>query len=323
MATDPYSILGVKKAAPMTEVRKAYRKLAKEFHPDRNPNNKAAEEKFKKIAAAFTFLDDDDRKGKYDRGEIDADGNPAFAGFGAGGFSGARGGDPFGAGFDPFAAGGPFAGMKTGRAGAKGGFGNPEFEDFFGDLFGSGLRSGMKGTSRPAGKGADINTNLEIETLDAISGAKKRVSIAGSQVEIVIPSGVEEGQTLRVRGKGGIGANGAPNGDLLVKIKIRPDKNYRIDGLDVYSDLHISLLEALTGAIIEFQTPLGKVALTIRPNANSGQLLRLKGRGIAKGDKIGDFYVRLMISLPDGDNSDLAEILQNWSKREIKPLKRY
>ncbi len=321
MANDPYSILGVKKGAPLAEVRKAYRKLAKEFHPDRNPNNKVAEEKFKKIAAAFTFLDDEGRKGKYDRGEIDADGNPAFPGFGGGGFSGARGSDPFG-GFDPFSSGGPFAGMKTGHGGAKTGFGNPEFEDFFGDLFGSGLRSGMKGTSRPSGKGADVNANLEIETLDAITGTKKRINISGSHVEIVIPSGVEDGQTLRVRGKGAMGANGAPSGDLLVKIKIRADKNYRIDGLDVYSDLHISLIEALQGAIIEFPTPLGKVALTIRPNSNSGQLLRLKGRGIAKGDKIGDFYVRLLISLPDGDNAELTELLQNWSKREIKPLKR-
>ncbi len=322
MATDPYSILGVKKGAPIAEVRKAYRKLAKEYHPDRNPNNKAAEEKFKKLSAAFSFLDDEGRKAKYDAGEIDADGNPAFAGFGAGGFSGARGGDPFGGGFDPFAAGGPFAGMKGARTGAKSGFGNPEFEDFFGDLFGSGLRSGMQGTSRPSGKGQDINTNLEIETLEAITGIKKRINVSGSQVEIVIPSGVENGQTLRVRGKGGIGHNGAPAGDLLVKIKIHADKSLRIDGLDVYSDLHISLFEALHGAIIEFPTPLGKVALTIRPNANSGQLLRLKGRGIAKGDKIGDFYVRLLISLPDGDNHELAEILQNWSKREIKPAKR-
>ncbi len=323
MAQDPYKVLGVSKGAPIADVRKAYRKLAKECHPDRNPNNKEAEEKFKRVSAAFSFLDEEGRKSKFDNGEIDADGNPSFAGFGGGGgFGGARGGDPFGAGFDPFAAGGPFAGMKGQRTGAKGGFGNPEFEDFFGDLFGSGLRSGMQGNARPRGKGGDINTTLNIETLEAISGARKRIKVSGNQVEIIIPSGVENGQTLRVRGKGAMGANGAPSGDLLVKINIIEDKNYRISGLDVYSDLYISLQEALNGAIIEFPTPLGKVALTIKPNANSGQMLRLKGRGIAKGDKMGDFYVRLLISLPDGDNAELSALLQNWSKREIKPQKR-
>ncbi len=319
LAEDPYLVLGVKKGAPLAEVRKAYRKLAKEFHPDKNPGNKAAEEKFKKISAAFSFLDDEGRKAKFDNGEIDADGNPAFAGFGGGGFKG--GSNPFGGG-DPFGPGGPFAGMNAGggpRRG-QGGFGSPDFEDFFGDLFGAGLRGNMKqGSTRPNQKGQDINSNLDIETLDAILGAKKRISVNGAQVEIAIPSGVEEGQTLRLRGKGG---KGVPNGDLLVKVHILPDKNYLIQGMDVYSDLHISLKEAILGAKVEIPTPLGNVAMTLKPNSNSGQLLRLKGRGIAKGDKIGDFYVKLLISLPDGDNSELGNLLNSWSGFEKIPSKR-
>ncbi len=323
MAENPYNILGVNEGAPIAEVRKAYRKLAKEFHPDKNPNNKAAEEKFKKISAAFSFLDDDERKTKFDRGEIDADGNPKFAGFG-GGQGGFNGGF---AGGDPFGPGGPFAGMNMGggRAKASSGFGNPDFEDFFGDIFGANLRGGRgarTGSTRPPGKGADLSTTLQIETLDAIVGAKKRVTVNGSAIDITIPSGVTEGQVLRLRGKGGAGVAGGANGDLLVTINIKPDGNYRIDGIDVHTDLQITLIEALEGAKIEVPTPLGKVALSIKPNANSGQTLRLKGRGVAKGNKIGDLYIHLEITLPDGDNSELLQLLANWSRKAEAPKKR-
>ena len=323
MAENPYNILGVNEGAPIAEVRKAYRKLAKEFHPDKNPNNKAAEEKFKKISAAFSFLDDDERKAKFDRGEIDADGNPKFAGFG-GGQGGFNGGF---AGGDPFGPGGPFAGMNMGggRAKASSGFGNPDFEDFFGDIFGANLRGGRgarTGSTRPPGKGADLSTTLQIETLDAIVGAKKRVNVNGSAIDITIPSGVTEGQVLRLRGKGGAGVAGGANGDLLVTINIKPDGNYRIDGIDVHTDLQITLIEALEGAKIEVPTPLGKVALSIKPNANSGQTLRLKGRGVAKGNKIGDLYIHLEITLPDGDNSELLNLLANWSRKAEAPKKR-
>ena len=323
MAENPYNILGVNEGAPIAEVRKAYRKLAKEFHPDKNPNNKAAEEKFKKISAAFSYLDDDERKAKFDRGEIDADGNPKFAGFG-GGQGGFNGGF---AGGDPFGPGGPFAGMNMGggRAKASSGFGNPDFEDFFGDIFGANLRGGRgarTGSTRPPGKGADLSTTLQIETLDAIVGAKKRVTVNGSAIDITIPSGVTEGQVLRLRGKGGAGVAGGANGDLLVTINIKPDGNYRIDGIDVHTDLQITLIEALEGAKIEVPTPLGKVALSIKPNANSGQTLRLKGRGVAKGNKIGDLYIHLEITLPDGDNSELLQLLANWSRKAEAPKKR-
>ncbi|WP_240006886.1 DnaJ C-terminal domain-containing protein [Pseudaquidulcibacter saccharophilus] len=323
MAENPYNILGVNEGAPIAEVRKAYRKLAKEFHPDKNPNNKAAEEKFKKISAAFSFLDDDERKAKFDRGEIDADGNPKFAGFG-GGQGGFNGGF---AGGDPFGPGGPFAGMNMGggRAKASSGFGNPDFEDFFGDIFGANLRGGRgarTGSTRPPGKGTDLSTTLQIETLDAIVGAKKRVTVNGSAIDITIPSGVTEGQVLRLRGKGGAGVAGGANGDLLVTINIKPDGNYRIDGIDVHTDLQITLTEALEGAKIEVPTPLGKVALSIKPNANSGQTLRLKGRGVAKGNKIGDLYIHLEITLPDGDNSELLQLLANWSRKAEAPKKR-
>lgn len=328
LAQDPYNVLGVSKGADMKEVRQAYRKLAKQYHPDKNPNDKAAEEKFKQVSAAFNFLDDDERKGKFDRGEIDADGNPKFAGFGGGGnpfgggsYSGSSG---FGGG-DPFGPGGPFAGMNMGggKRGGSSGYGNPDFEDLFGDLFGANVRGATRGgTTRPPSKGQDLKSNIDVETIDVIKGGKKRINVNGSTIEITIPSGVTDGQVLRVRGKGSPSATGGANGDLLVTVKIIPDGKYRIEGLDVHTDLPISLYESIKGGKVEAQTPLGNVVLTVKPNANSGQILRLKGRGIAKGDKIGNLYFHLQIMLPDGDNSELLDLIDNWSKKEEKPKKR-
>lgn len=310
MAENPYIVLGVKEGAPLADVRKSYRKLAKEFHPDKNPNNKAAEEKFKKISAAFTFLDDEERKAKFDRGEIDADGNPKFAGFGGGGGGGFAGGDPFG-------PGGPFAGARR-RQSAQGGFGTPEFEDFFGDLFGASVRNAGGGRAQHI-KGQDLNTKLDIETIDAIIGAKKRINISNQDLDISIPAGAITGQVLRLKGKGAKGVGGAPNGDLLVSLNVKPDSRFRIDGNDVHTELKISLFEALSGGKIELATPSSNVALTIKPNSNSGQVLRLKGRGVAKKEGAGDLFVKILVQLPEGDNSELLGLISNWSKKSEVP----
>jgi DnaJ-class molecular chaperone len=346
VADEPYGVLGLSKGASMDEVRKAYRKLAKQYHPDRNPGNAAAEERFKRISAAFTFLDDDQRRARYDRGEIDADGNPRFGGFGGGGAGGARGpfggGDPFGPG-GPFGAGGPFAGMggfggAGARPGGRGGAGagsagagpggmSPEFEEFFGDLFGQAMggapRGGFAGAGPggaaggSGGRGADVRAPLEVSFVEAVRGAKKRVSVGGATVEVSVPPGTETGRTLKLAGKGKSGPAGP--GDLLLAVKVLPHPLFRRDGDDVRLDLPVSLAEALEGAKVPVETPTGTVSLTVPPGSNTGTSLRLKGRGVDRPGAPGDLYVRLVIALPEGEQAELRQLLAGWSRRDEAP----
>jgi len=315
VAEEPYAVLGVARGAPFAEVRKVYRKLAKELHPDANPNNKVAEERFKRVSAAFTFLDDPERKAKYDRGEIDADGNPKFAGFG--GSAGGRG--PFGGG-DPFGPGGPFGGAGAGRR--QTGPGQPEFEDMFGDLFGAafGARGGgARPGFQPGTKGQDIQTTLKIDFEDAISGAKQRVNVGDRLIDVTIPAGVETGRTLRLRGQGGPGQGGMPAGDLMVTVTVKPHPVFNRDGDDVRMDLPVSLTEILEGGRVEATIPNGTVSLTIPPSSNSGTLLRLKGKGVARPGAPGDLFIRLILGLPEGDNGELKALLATWSRRDEPP----
>jgi DnaJ-class molecular chaperone len=314
LAEEPYSLLGVARGSDFADVRKAYRKLAKQLHPDANPGNKAAEERFKKVSAAFGFLDDPARKTKYDNGEIDADGNPRFGGMGGGPRSGGGRG-PFGGG-DPFGAGGPFAG--AGGAGRRqSGPGTADFEAMFGDLFGTASRgnAGFQGGV----KGQDLQAKIDIDFVDAIAGGKQRVQVGGRTIDVAIPAGVETGRTLRLRGQGGPGQGGMPAGDLMVTIAVKPHQVFERDGDDVRMDLPVSLLEALQGGRVEATTPAGVVALNIPASSNSGTVLRLKGRGVARPGAPGDLYVRLVLALPDGDNDDLKALLSDWARRDEAP----
>jgi DnaJ-class molecular chaperone len=316
LAEDPYALLGVPRGSSFADVRKAYRKLAKELHPDANPGNKAAEERFKKVSSAFGFLDDKDRKAKYDAGEIDAEGNPRFAGFGGrnggGRSSGGRG--PFGGG-DAFGAGGPFAGMGGGRQ--QTGPGTADFEAMFGDLFGSTLRGNTGFQS--GSKGQDLQAQLEIDFVDAIAGTKQRVKAGNRTIDVTIPAGVESGRTLRLRGQGGPGQGGLPAGDLMVTIAVRPHPVFERDGDDVRMDLPVSLMEALAGGRVEATIPGGTVALNVPPGSNSGTVLRLKGRGVARPNAPGDLYVRLVLTLPDGNNDALKDLLAKWPRASEAP----
>jgi DnaJ-class molecular chaperone len=313
VAEDPYNLLGVARGSDFADVRKAYKKLAKQLHPDTNPGNKAAEERFKKVSAAYGFLDDPARKAKYDAGEIDADGNPRFAGFGGGGARGSRG--PFGGG-DPFGAGGPFAGMGGGaRRGS--GPGTADFEAMFGDLFGANMR-GNAGFQSGA-KGQDLQAKVEIDFVDAIAGSKQRVQVGGRTIDVSIPAGVETGRTLRLRGQGGPGQGGMPAGDLMVTIAVKPHPVFERDGDDVRMDLPVSLVEALEGGRVEATTPSGIVALNVPANSNSGTVLRLKGRGVARPNAPGDLYVRVVVTLPEGNNNELKTLLSGWSRRQETP----
>lgn len=316
LAEEPYALLGVARGSAFADVRKAYRKLAKQLHPDANPGNKAAEERFKRVSAAFGFLDDTARKAKYDAGEIDADGNPRFGSMGGGGPRAGRG--PFGGG-DPFGAGGPFSGMggTTGGQARQGGPGTADFEAMFGDLFGTAARgnAGFQAGS----KGDDLQAKIEIDFVDAIAGGKQRVKVGGRTIDVAIPAGVETGRTLRLRGQGGAGQGGLPAGDLLVTIAVKPHPVFERDGDDVRMDLPVSLMEALEGGRVEATTPGGVVALNIPAASNSGTVLRLKGRGVARPNAPGDLYVRVVLALPDGDNSELKALLSAWGRRQEAP----
>jgi len=286
---DPYAALGLSRSATADDIRRAYRKLAKELHPDVRPGDSAAEDRFKRVTSAFNLLNDPAQRARFDRGEIDADGNERM-GFGSRPGAGARGAGP----------------------GAESAF---DLGDIFSDLFGAagGARGGGYGRMR----GRDIRFSLEIDFLDAANGGKRRVQLSeGRTLDVAIPAGVETGQVLRLRSQGGQGVQGGPPGDALVELSVKPHPFFRREGSDVLMDLPISLTEAVEGAKIQAPTVSGPVALHIPVGANSGMILRLKGKGVAGQ---GDQLVRLMIMAPEVADEDLKKFLKRWPKRDVKP----
>lgn len=298
MSWDPYAALGVSRTATADEIRRAYRALAKELHPDIRPGDKRAEERFKRATAAFNLLSDPLTKQRFDRGEIDADGNERMA------FRGARQGAR------------AHAGAGAAGPGATGPGADPfDLGDIFSDLFGSGFGGGGRTYARMRGR--DIRFTLDIDFLDAVNGAKRRISLAeGRTLDVAIPAGVESGQVLRLKSQGGAGVQGGPPGDALVELNVRPHAFFRREGQDIHMDLPVSLTEAVEGAKIQVPTPSGPVTLTILPGSNTGQKLRLKGKGVAGQ---GDQFVRLQVMLPQGGDEELRKFVRKWSKRDAAP----
>ena len=296
MSWDPYATLGVSRTSSADDIRRAYRKLAKELHPDVRPNDKAAEERFKRATAAFNLLSDPATKSRFDRGEIDADGNERM------GFN-SRPGAQQRAGARAHAGAGPAAA-------------DFDLGDIFSDLFGSGVGGG-RGFSRMRGR--DIRFTLDIDFIDAINGARRRVSLAeGRTLDVAIPAGVESGQVLRLKAQGAPGVQGGAAGDALVELNVRPHAIFRREGQDVHMDLNISLAEAVEGARIQVPTPTGPVALTIPDGANTGKVLRLKGKGVAGH---GDQFVHLLVVLPETPDDELKKFVKKWGKRDVKPAR--
>ncbi|MGE0741060.1 MAG: DnaJ C-terminal domain-containing protein [Hyphomonadaceae bacterium] len=294
MSWDPYAALGVGRTATADDIRRAYRKLAKELHPDVRPGDKAAEERFKRATAGFNLLSDPVTKGRFDRGEIDADGNERVA------FNRTRQGARAHAGAGAPGAGGPQDAFDLG--------------DIFSDLFGPGF-GGPRGYSRMRGR--DIRFSLEIDFTDAANGGRRRVSLAeGRTLDVAIPAGVESGQVLRLKGQGGPGVQGGPAGDALVELNVRPHPIFRREGQDIHVDVNISLAEAVEGARVQVPTTSGPVSLTIPAGSNTGKVLRLKGKGIAGQ---GDQFVRLLVVLPENPDEDLKRFVKKWSKRDYTP----
>ncbi len=278
---DLYAQLGVKRGASEAEIKKAYRSLAKQLHPDRNQDNPKAAERFSKVTAAYDLLSDADKRARYDRGEIDEEGNPKFGGFGGGGGGGYGGARP--------GAGGGFEGYPGG--GAAGG---PDLSDLFEGLFGgatgrrpggSPFGNGAGARPRAAAKGADVAYRLTVPFVDAATLAPQRVTLAdGATIELKLPKGVEDGAKIRLAGKGEAGAAG--KGDAIVTIAVEPHRFFTRDGQNVRLELPVSLKEAVLGAKVKVPTPDGAVMLSVAKGASSGKVLRIKGRGFS--DKAGN-----------------------------------
>src|SRR4026207_689372 len=302
MAEDLYSVLGVPKTASAEDITKAYRKLAKTLHPDLNPGDKAAEEKFKKVTAAYDILGDAEKRGRYDRGEIDASGQETpqqrYYREYAGGEEGARYRPT--AGFEDIGA----------------------FSDLFGDLFGErgGMRGGAGGGRRVSVRGHDAQYRLDVDFLDAVNGTKTRITLPdGGTLDVTIPPGVTDGQVLRLRGKGNPGIGEGEPGDALIEIHVRPHPVFKREGNDIVVEVPITFDEAVLGGKIEGPTIGGRVFATGPPGSNTGQTLRLKGRGIKTKGSAGDQLVKLSIILPDRIDDDLKRFAETWREAPHAP----
>jgi len=321
MAADPYKTLGVGRDASDADVKKAYRKLAKELHPDRNKDNPKASERFSAATQAYDLLSDRDKRARFDRGEIDGDGNPA-APFG---FGGGAGGAP--GGFSGF-GGRPGGGFRS-EGFEFGADGDPSsiFDDLFGGLGGrgrapgggsaGGFTGGFGGRGGPAPRGANSAYRLTVGFTDAATLSPQRVRLAdGQTIDLKLQPGVETGTQMRLGGKGEDGPGG--RGDAVVTIDVADHPFFRRDGDDVRLDLPVTLSEAVLGAKVRVPTVENPVMLTVAPGSSSGRTLRLKGRGFhKKGGGRGDQLVTLEVQVPD--DPALRAFVEGWAGQEGNP----
>lgn len=288
---DLYAVLGVTKSADAGELRAAYRKLAKQSHPDLHPGDSAAEDRFKSISAAYDILGDEEKRGRYDRGEIDATGAEAHPG----GF------------YKQHAdAGGPR--QYTSSAGHED---FADMNDVFADLFsrGGGPQQGRSFSRR----GGNVQYALTVEFMDAAKGTKKRITLPnGESLDVSIPEGMADGQTLRLKGKGQPGLGDGPTGDALVTISIKPHRVFKRQDSDILINLPISLPEAVLGERVEVPTLSGAVTMTVPKGASSGAVLRLKGKGLKQKGKTGDQLVTLKIVMPETMDDGLVAFMEEW-----------
>jgi len=297
---DPYTLLGVKREASEDDIRKAYRKLAKQYHPDLNPGNKEAEERFKEISAAYDLLSDPDKRARFDRGEIDASGNerPERAYYR-----------------------GHAEGRQGGRYGGSGGFGGEasaeDADDLFSNFFGRGFRAGGPGGAEIRMRGPDRHYTLVVDFLDAVRGGTQRLTLPeGKTLDVAIPPGAEDGQILRLRGQGGPGIGGGPPGDALIEIHVTPHPFFRRVGNDIHLDLPVTLAEAVLGARVPVPTPGGTVMLKVPEGSDTGRVLRLRGKGVPAHGRVpaGDEYVTLTAVIGPADDA-LKAFLRDWGPK--------
>jgi DnaJ-class molecular chaperone len=292
MSDDPYAALGLTRAATAADIKKAYRKLVRTSHPDLHPDDPGAEARFKAVTVAHDLLKDPETRARFDAGEIDATGaerpprtfyrdhtNAPRQGFGQ-----SRGFDDFG---DP--------------------------SDIFAHILRQRSRGGDPGFAQP---GADLRYTLQVPFLDAIRGAKTPITLpGGGSLEVQIPKGLQDGQTLRLRGRGGVGYDGGPPGDALVTVQVRGHPVFRREGDDIHITLPITLDEAVLGGKITAPTVDGPVSVTIPKGASSGRVLRLRGRGVTRADSsAGDALIELRIVMPTEIDAKLTAFMEGWRK---------
>jgi DnaJ-class molecular chaperone len=308
---DPYEVLGVAKTASEADIKKAFRSLAKKHHPDKHAGDAAAQKRFQEISGAYDILGDKEKRAQYDAGAIGPDGNPRGFDPRGGGF---RQGHPFGSGHGGFGGGGGPGGREFHFSfdDAAGG-GAAAFEDIFADLMGGGRRKARQPHEM---KGEDFSAAVTVSFEEAANGGTRRVVLQnGEQIDVKIPVGVKDGQTIRVKGRGGAGQGGGPNGDILLTVSVAPHPTMTRDGNDIRMDLPVTLKEAILGGKVPAPTLTGNVSLTVPPNSNTGTTLRLKGKGIAAhgGSAAGDLYVRLVVTLPDRPDEALRSFAGSWA----------
>src|SRR5438034_2032565 len=303
MATQtPYEVLGVKPNATADEIRKAYRKLAKEFHPDLNPGKPAAEARFKAVSTAYDLLSDPEKRARYDRGEIDESGaeRPRYS-------------------YRPHAEG-----AQGWKYQPEGEIDIDDLDDLF-SMFGrgsprGGARGGGQGGEGFAMPGPDRHYSLTIDFVAAATGGKQRLALSPDQwLDVTIPPGIEQGQILRLKGKGGAGFGGGPAGDALIEVHIAPHSFFRREGDDIHVELPVSLVEAVLGARVPVPTVTGPVTMTIPKGSDTGAQLRLRGKGIHRkrrgAETSGDQYVTLKVVISASGDPDLAKFLEDWAKQ--------
>lgn len=287
MPKDLYSILGVPRSASEAEIKSAYRRLAKDLHPDLHPGDTQRAEKFKAASSAFAILGDAAQRARYDRGEINEKGEEVHA-FRGGGFGGGAG---------PGAGAGP---------------GGDPFEDFLSSAFG-GRRSGARRRTGPV-PGRDLRYQVKIAFEDAVLGARRRMTMAdGTTLDVEIPPGIRDGQTLRLRSQGQASTSGGPPGDALLSVTVAEHGTWRREGDDLHMGQAITLETAVLGGKVDVATPAGTVALKVPTGSNTGSVLRLKGKGVARPGNPGNLYVRLEIVLADPKDAGLAAYLKDKS----------
>lgn len=281
MSKNPYSTLGVERGASAAEIKKAYRQRAKALHPDLHPDNEAKAEEFKRVSAAFDILGDEKKRARFDRGEIDGDGNER-------GFQG-------GGGF-------PGGGYRHQQSGAHG----DPFEDILSGIFGGGRR-------RHTGpvKGRDVRYRVEVAFIDAVQSARRRMSMSdGRALDVTIPAGLVTGQTLRLKSQGEPSPSGGPPGDALLEVTIQPSKTWEREGDNLRMTVPVSLEIAVLGGTVEVVIPAGPVSLKVPEGSNTGAVLRLRGKGVQRKGKPGNLYARLEIMLSDPKDTKLKAFLK-------------